>query len=141
MPRPGDGADLKNRCGSGNLHQNDDSGRDSHRRSSMENNAEGAMIGVAVERVDVSHLHHGEQSQERQAQHQSTRRNAMGRGGFPVTAWLEMDQKNSLSVKDTQNRMRCGARTLRERNWAGAAGPPTGWTPARLKCECSAGKP
>jgi hypothetical protein len=55
-------------------HKNNDRNRGRNRGSRMQNNAERAVIGVGVERMNVGHLHHGHQSQQDQAQHRHHRR-------------------------------------------------------------------
>jgi hypothetical protein len=77
MPVASDGACFKNRLGCLDVHQHDDGGCDRDRCRRMHHDAERAVIGVGIDRVDVGYLHHRQQRQQHQThngcQRQSTK--------------------------------------------------------------------
>lgn len=67
---------LKNRGGGLDLYQQDHRGYDRNRRRRMHGNAERAVVGIAVKRMHVRHLHHGKQRQQDQAHQDGQRQSA-----------------------------------------------------------------
>jgi hypothetical protein len=71
------GAWFQNRNRRTHLNENDDAGSHRHRRNRMDGDTQRAMIGVAVERMDVRNLDDCKQSQHHQAHY----------GSYHKTSW------------------------------------------------------
>jgi hypothetical protein len=66
LGKPGSRNRLRfKRCGGTlNLDQHHHGSRNRNRRRRMHGNAQRAMVGIRVDRMDVRHLRHGEQSEQ-----------------------------------------------------------------------------
>jgi len=69
MPIPREGSRLKNKGAGLDLNQDDNGRGNGHGRCRVHQDAQRAVVGVAFERVNVGHLHHGQQRQQDQAHH------------------------------------------------------------------------
>jgi len=68
MTMAGNDAWLENQRRGADLDKDDDGRRDGHRRGRMKDNAQRAMVRIALERMHVRHLGHGQQRQKGQTQ-------------------------------------------------------------------------
>ena len=73
-----DCARLNQRLGPSDPDKDDQNSYDRNRRGRVHGNAQLAMVGIRVERMDMRHLDHGEQRQQGQTQKRSC----------PESAWL-----------------------------------------------------
>lgn len=69
MPCTDDNARIHEQDRTAKLNQNDGGDRHGRRGHGVQHNTELAVVGIAGGGVRVHHLHHGEQGQQRQAQH------------------------------------------------------------------------
>lgn len=74
--------------------QNNRVGHDRNRRGRVHGHAERAMVGIAIERMDVRYLDHGQQRQQRQTQQSAGPESSRLRGAHSAEMWLELCQQN-----------------------------------------------
>ena len=95
-------------CGgrSAHLDQNYNRGRDRDRRGRVHGNAQLALVGIAVERMHVDYLSHGQQRQQSQANQGSRPKGPRPGSLFAAGMRHHCSQEIFPCLKDTQNWMR-----------------------------------
>ena len=68
--------------------KDDQDGYDCNRRGRVHRNAQLAMVGIRVERVDMRHLDHGEQRQQGQTQQRRCPESVWLPAAAPTIIWL-----------------------------------------------------
>lgn len=74
LPEAGNRVRLKNRCGGLKLDQDDNGGGYGDGRCRVHHDAERAMVGVAIDGMDVRHLNDGQQRQQNKTHHRECRK-------------------------------------------------------------------
>jgi hypothetical protein len=69
MPIAGEGARLKDKGAGLDLDQDDDGRRDGDGGSRMEQDAQGAVVGIGIDRMHVRYLDNGKECQQDKAHH------------------------------------------------------------------------
>ena len=73
--------------------KDDQDGYDCNRRGRVHRNAQLAMVGIRVERMDVRHLDHGEQRQQGQTQQRRCPESVWLPAAAPTIIWLQSGQQ------------------------------------------------
>ena len=92
MPVADDRARLDNRRGAPHSDQDDCCCHHRNRHSRVHGNAQRAMVGIALQRVHVRHLDHGQQCQQNQTQQR----------GCPESAWLPAAAPAKICLQSCQ---------------------------------------
>ncbi|SRR6266567_602970 len=117
------GALVASRSGRVQFNQDDEGGGDGDRGDGVENDAEGAVVGVRLERVGVGDLGDGEEREQGKAQDRRRQPNVwVGEDGL-ASSLLELTQSYSPSFKNTLIWMRFGRGRLQDVATAGAKEP------------------
>ena len=102
------------------MHQDDDCGSNGDRGYGVENDAEGAVVGVGLEGVGMSHLNGGKEGQQNEAQNGGRQGETWaGKHGL-ASSWLELTQSCAPYLKDTLDSMRNGTGRLHRAGYEGA---------------------
>ena len=83
------------------MHQHNDSGGDCDRRRGMHHDAERAVIGVGIDRVDVGYLHHRQQRQKYQTYDGSHRQGTKPCAAISARICLKYSQNIDPLLKNT----------------------------------------
>ena len=89
------------RSGSANRHQDDERGGYRNRNYGMENNAEGAVVGVGFKGVGMCHLNDGKQSKQDEAEDRRGHRGT-GLDEKRLASSVLESLQSGLQLKDTQ---------------------------------------
>ena len=92
MPVADSRARLKNRRRSLNLHQHHHGNRNRDGRRRVHHDAQRAVVGIALQRMHVRHLHHGQQRHQEKAHHRRRRQ----------CAWLSTARSADLCLQSCQ---------------------------------------
>lgn len=93
MPVAGDFARLNQRLGGSKAHQNHHGREHRNRRGRVQRDAQLAMVGIAVYRMDVRHLDDGQQRQQGQTK----------QSGCPESPWLPAVAPAVISLESCQS--------------------------------------
>ena len=88
-----DCARLNQRLGPSDPDKDDQDGNDRNRRGRVHRNAQLAMVGIRVARMDVRHLDHGEQRQQGQTQQRRCPESVWLPAATPANIWLQSSQQ------------------------------------------------
>ncbi len=99
MPVADDSVRLKNRGGDLDLDQDDHGRADRDGRRGVHHNAERAVIGIGVHRMDVSHLDYCEQRQQDKTHHGGNRQSAWLCAAIPAEVCPECCQTTTPALR------------------------------------------
>ena len=114
MPVYDDRAGLDPRRGDADLHQHDGGSRDRDRRCRLHHETQGATVRIALIRMEMRHLGHGQQGQQDKTHNRHEGQNTQPLTAFPAELCLESCQKTTPTIKDTQDWTRQHWRRMRE---------------------------
>jgi hypothetical protein len=96
---------LKNRRSACNMNQHHHRSRNRNGRSGVHHNAEGTMVSGCLYRVNVRHLHHGQERQQKETHNADNRQSAKLCAAFPAHVCAKSSQYTDPYSKNTHSWM------------------------------------
>jgi len=103
VPMADNGARFNQRRGGAEADQDNHGREDRNRRGGVHGDAQRTMVGIAIERMHVRHLDHGQQRQQGQTEKCGCAESSWLPAAAPAEISLERCQSTIPNFKDTQN--------------------------------------